>query len=74
MTKTIFSKDHNNLIQKLKMARNDAMLDQNVVAEKLGRSQSYISKIESGQRRIDIVQIKEFAKIYKKKLDYFINI
>jgi hypothetical protein len=26
-----------------------------------------------GQRRIDIVQLKEFAEIYKKKLDFFIK-
>ena len=36
-------------------------------------TQSFISKIEAGQRRIDVVQLKEFAKIYKKSLDYFIK-
>ena len=36
-------------------------------------SQSYISKIESGQRRVDIVQLKAFARIYRKKIDYFIK-
>ena len=43
------------------------------VAEKLGRTQSYLSKIESGQRRFDVLQLKEFAKIYKKPLDYFVK-
>jgi transcriptional regulator with XRE-family HTH domain len=43
------------------------------VAKKLGRTQSYISKIESGQRRFDILQLKEFAKLYKKTLDYFVK-
>jgi len=39
----------------------------------LKKTQSYISKIESGQRRLDIIQLKSFAKIYKKDLEYFIN-
>jgi len=29
--------------------------------------------VESGQRRIDIIQLKEFAKLYKKDIHYFIN-
>ena len=32
-----------------------------------------ISKIEAGQRRIDVIQLKEFAKAYKKPLDYFLK-
>ena len=73
MNKTIYSKDHKFIIEQLKKARNDAGFDQEKVAELLGKTQSYVSKIEAGQRRIDIVQLKEFAKIYKKELDYFIK-
>jgi len=57
----------------LKKARIKAGLDQIVVAKLLGKSQSYISKIESGQRRIDIFQLRNLAKIYKKSLDYFLQ-
>ena len=73
MTKTIFSKEHKSLIEKLKRARNDNGLDQAEAARLLGRTQSYISKIEAGQRRIDIVALKEFARIYKKDINYFIK-
>ena len=34
---------------------------------------SHVSKIEAGQRRIDIVTLKEFARIYKKPMDYFLK-
>ena len=70
--KTIFTKSHKDLVSKLVNAREATKLRQKDVAKKLGRTQSYISKIEAGQRRIDTVQLQEFAAIYKKKLHYFI--
>jgi len=73
MKKSIYSKEHKYIVEKLKRARIEAGLGQEEAARLLGRTQSYISKIESGQRRIDVVQLKSFAKIYKKRLDYFIK-
>jgi transcriptional regulator with XRE-family HTH domain len=73
MEKTIYSKDHLLIIERLKQARVQADLDQTEVAKLLGKSQSYISKIEAGQRKIDIIQLKDFAKIYKKNLSFFIE-
>jgi len=73
MKKTIYSKEHKNLVGKLKKAREESGLDQNKVAKKLGTTQSYISKLESGQRKIDVVQLKELAKIYKKNITYFVE-
>jgi transcriptional regulator with XRE-family HTH domain len=72
MNKTIFTKAHKDLVKKLVKARRAAKLRQIDAAKKLGRTQSYISKIEAGQRRIDTVQLKEFAAAYKKKLQDFI--
>lgn len=73
MSKVIYSKEHKFLVEQLKKARIKAGLDQIKIAEILGKTQSYISKIESGQRRIDVVQLKEFARVYKKPLNYFIK-
>ena len=73
MDKTIYTKDHKFIIEQFKKARIEAGLDQEKVADLLGKTQSYVSKIEAGQRRIDIVQLKEFSKIYKKDLDFFIK-
>jgi len=42
-------------------------------AKRLGRSQSYISKIEVGQRKIDVIESKKIAKIYYKKIEFFIS-
>jgi len=73
MPRAIYNEEHKKIVERLKQARFDAGLDQVEVAEKLGRTQSYISKIESGQRRFDVLQLKEFAKLYKKPLDYFVK-
>lgn len=73
MPRAIYTKDHNAIVESLKKARLDAGLGQIEVAEKLGRTQSYVSKIESGQRRFDVLQLKEFAKLYKKSLDFFVK-
>jgi len=71
MTKAIFSKDHKYTVEQIKKARLEAGLGQVQVAKLFGKTQSHLSKIEAGQRRLDITQLKEFAKIYKKPLDYF---
>ena len=73
MGNVIYSQEHKYLVEQLKKAREQAGLEQKEVAELLGKTQSYISKIEAGQRRIDVIQLKDFTKIYKKKLDFFIR-
>ncbi len=73
MSNNIYSKEHGKIIAKLKQAREESGLDQTQVAKLFDKTQSYVSKIESGQRKIDVIQLKEFAKIYNKKIDYFIN-
>lgn len=70
---TIYTKEHKRLVKRLREARIEAGLEQAEAGKLLKKTQSYISKIESGQRRVDIVQLKRFAKLYKKSLDYFIN-
>lgn len=73
MPRAIYKEEHQKIVERLKEARLSAGLGQVEVAEKLGRTQSYVSKIESGQRRFDVLQLKEFAKVYKKDLGFFLK-
>jgi len=57
---------------RLKQARAEARLTQVEVAYKLKRPQSFVSKIESGERRVDVVELSELAKLYGKPLDFFL--
>ena len=52
-------------------ARLNAGLTQVDVAKIMGKHQSYISKCESGERRVDFVELLDFAAIYKKPIEFF---
>ena len=71
--KTIHTSEYQELIQKLISARKKAGLTQKGVADILGYSQSYISKIENAQIRIDPIQLKDFSEIYKIDLTKLFN-
>lgn len=73
MDKTIRTKEYALFIGKLRKARLEARLKQIDVAKKLKRPQSYISRVESGEYRLDILEVKQFAKIYGKSVDYFVK-
>lgn len=73
MSKTIWSKEYAEIIERLKKARLEASLRQEDVAKKLDRPQSYISRVESGEYRLDVIEIKKLAKIYKKDVNYFLG-
>ncbi|MBP6855484.1 MAG: helix-turn-helix transcriptional regulator [Candidatus Pacebacteria bacterium] len=73
MSKSVYSKDYKDIIERLRTARIEADLSQQAVADKLGKPQSYISKIESGERRLDVAEIKKFVVIYKKDIYFFIK-
>ncbi len=42
--------------------RKEAGLTQEVVAERLNKPQSYVSKYENGERRIDVIEFMDIAK------------
>lgn len=69
---TIYTKEYKDVTQKLLKARNESGLRQIDVAKKLGKPQSYVSKIEKGERRMDIIELKILAKIYNKNINYFL--
>ena len=72
MRKAIYTKRYKDLISRLKAARIESGMNQVQVAKALGTTQSHISKVEAGQRRLDVIQLEEFAKLYKKPLIYFV--
>lgn len=72
MKKAIYTSKYKTLIARLRQARLDCGINQVQAAKSLGTSQSHISKMESGQRRLDVIQLAEFARLYRKKMAYFL--
>ncbi len=73
INKSIYTEEYRYMVNRLKKARVQAGLTQIEVSQLTGWSQSNISKVESGQLRLDVVQLKNYAVLYKKKLDYFVK-
>lgn len=62
MTKTIHSPGQKALIEALTKTRKEAGLSQMALAERLHCHQSMIARIESGERRIDVVELVVLAR------------
>ncbi|MDE3102490.1 MAG: helix-turn-helix transcriptional regulator [Chloroflexota bacterium] len=66
------SADYDAFLRKLRAARKRAGLTQVEAARRLGKPQSFVSKIESGERRVDVVELKAIAKAYGVPATYFL--
>lgn len=71
--KSVHSQRYGQLLVRLREARREADLTQVEVAEALGRPQSFVSKCESGERRIDVIELEEYAALYRKPIAYFLK-
>ncbi|MDG4887299.1 helix-turn-helix transcriptional regulator [Mesorhizobium sp. WSM4887] len=63
MPKSLHSKRHLMIAAALAEQRRSKGLSQAQVAKAFGRHQPFIANIESGQRRVDLVELLELAEI-----------
>ena len=68
-----FQKTYDSILSKLIKAREEAGLNQRQVSEELGFSHSFLSKCETGDRRIDVIELLQLAKLYGKAPSYFLE-
>jgi transcriptional regulator with XRE-family HTH domain len=61
------------LLSLLRQARLDAGLRQVDVAAKLGVAQSYVSNYEKGERRLDILELRDVCEIVGITLPAFVE-
>jgi len=61
MSKSVFSDANRIVVEVLVAARKAAGLRQVELAERIGKDQTYISRIEQGQRRVDVLEFYRLA-------------
>jgi len=57
MPKSVFTKRYKAFQHELEKARLEAGLSQEQLAKRVGWDQTYVSKIERGVRRVDVVEL-----------------
>ena len=62
MTKSVFTTRYDQFRQLLIEARNAAALTQAGLAKHLSRPQSFVSKFERGERRLDVIEFLDIAE------------
>ncbi|MGU3651856.1 helix-turn-helix domain-containing protein [Mycolicibacterium sp. A43C] len=69
MEKSIYSAEYRQLCAVLRDLRREAGLTQAGVAERLSVPQSFVSKYESGERRLDVVELRYVARALSVTLE-----
>lgn len=73
MRKSIYNSDYNSFLTLLIKARKEIGLTQSELAAKLNKPQSFVSKYESGERRIDVIEFIEISNVLKIAPDKIIK-
>lgn len=70
-SKSLQARRYRVFLERLRLAREEAGLTQADLAQAVGRSQTWVSKCELGERRVDFVELEDLAKALGKSLDWF---
>ena len=71
MTKSVFTEEYQIFLQSLIQARKETNITQVQLAAILQKPQSYVSKYENGERRLDVIETFEILLALKIKPHHF---
>jgi ribosome-binding protein aMBF1 (putative translation factor) len=72
MDKSIHSASYAVFLKVLRATRERAGLSQEEVARRIGEKQTFVSKCERGERRIDVVELRTFCRAFGVSLSQFV--
>jgi transcriptional regulator with XRE-family HTH domain len=72
MDKSIYTREYAAMLKLLREARERAGLTQVELAAALDQSQSFVSKVEAGDRRLDLVQLRTILRALGVGLSEFV--
>ena len=73
MTKSVYTDQYRRFCTLLIQARKTAGLTQVELAEQLKRPQSFVSKVERGERRLDVIEFLEVARALRLDVRAFLH-
>ncbi len=73
MSKSRHTVRYERLLQALRSTRQEAGMTQVEAAKHFRAHASFISKCESGERRIDVVELADFCRLYRTRLSAFLK-
>ena len=71
MKKRIYMAQRGRLVSLLREMRIEAGLTQVDLAARVERDQAYVSRYESGQRRLDVLEVREICQVVGVTLEEF---
>ena len=72
MEKTIYGPDQRALQELLREARLEAGLRQQDVADRIAEPQAFVSRYETGQRRLDVLELRQICRAVGTTLPAFV--
>ena len=73
MEKSVFNQDYTLFLSYLRYVRQSAGLTQKQVAERIQQTQSFVSKCERGERRIDVIELLVISEAMGISMEDFIH-
>lgn len=70
-SKSLHTQRYQAFLVRLREARVGAGMTQTQLAHAVGRSQTWVSKCELGERRVDIVELEDIAEALGRPLEWF---
>ena len=73
MKNKVYVAQHGRLVSLLREIRIEAALTQTELATYIERDQTFVSKYESGQRRLDVLEVREICQAVGISLEEFVK-
>lgn len=73
MKKRVYLAQRSYLVNLLREMRVEAGVTQVELAERIERDQTFVSKYESGQRRLDVLEVREICQAIGLTLEEFVK-
>lgn len=68
----IYSEEYQYMLRRLREAREEVEYTQEAAGKAIGRDKTIVSRMESGERRLDPIDLQQFAALYDKPVEWFL--